>query len=255
MEHNSLESQGTEMGSDHSGTDNGVYNGPTGRSTGDGLAWIVSGFKLFKQDIGAWIITMIVGFLVALVFNLIPIVGSIVSMLLTYIWVGGLMLGCQAAYEGKAFELKYLFAGFSHQAARLIGLSVVVSVVSLVIGFTIMGSLYIDLLSNTGNPPEISATHLLLLLISMALMIPVMMAVWFAPALIVLQNMPLFEAMKASFMGCYKNVMPFLIYGVISLVLYILGSIPLLLGLLVVVPVMFASMYIAYRDVYLTPEI
>ena len=253
MDHNSSESQGGDMDIGQSRTDTWVYNGPSGRNTGDGMTWIADGFRLFKQDMGAWIITMIVGFLVALVFNLIPIVGSIVSMLLTYIWVGGLMLGCQAAYEGRPFELKYLFAGFSYQAGRLIGLSVIMSVVSLVVMFMIMGPVYIDILS--GNPPlEPTPKYWLSMLVGMALMIPVMMAVWFAPALIVLQNMPVVDAMKASFMGCYKNIMPFLVYGIVSLLLYILGSIPLLLGLLVVVPVMFASMYMAYRSVYLTEK-
>ena len=251
MDHNSSEIQNTEKDASQFHVETAVYSGPTGRSTGEGFEWIVGGFKLFKQDVGAWIITMIVGFLVALVFNLIPIVGSIVSMLLTYIWVGGLMLGCQAAHEGRPFELKYLFAGFSYQAGRLIGLSVITSVASIVVMFMIMGPMYIDLLS--GNPPlEPTPQYWLSMLMGVALMIPIMMAVWFAPMLIVLQDMPVWDAMKASFMGCYKNVLPFLVYGVVSLVLYIIGALPLLLGLLVVVPVILGSMYTAYRSVYLT---
>jgi uncharacterized membrane protein len=43
---------------------------------------------------------------------------------------------------------------------------------------------------------------------------------------------------------------PFLIYGIIMLVLSILATIPLGLGWLVLGPVAVASVYVAYRDIY-----
>jgi uncharacterized membrane protein len=45
-------------------------------------------------------------------------------------------------------------------------------------------------------------------------------------------------------------MLPFLLYGIVMIVLAILASIPLGLGLLVLIPVMLASMYTAYRDIY-----
>ncbi|GAC16500.1 BPSS1780 family membrane protein [Aliiglaciecola lipolytica] len=229
-----------------------VYSGPTGRPVGDGMTWISDGFSLFKQDIGMWIVTMIVGFIVAIVINIIPFIGSIISMFLTYIWVGGLMLGCQAAFDGKPFDIKYLFAGFSYRAGRLIGLSLLAAVVSIAIMFVAMGSMYMDLLAGNADASDMGVQFWLSFLVGMALMLPMVMAVWFAPALIVLQDMPVFAAIKESFLGCFKNVLPFLIYGIVMLVLYILGAIPLLLGLLIVVPLIFTSMYTSYRSIYLT---
>lgn len=228
------------------------YTGPSNRPVGDGMTWISEGFSLFKQDIGMWIVTMIVGFIVAMVINIIPFIGSFISMFLTYIWVGGLMLGCQAVSEGKPFDIKYLFAGFSYRAGSLIGLSAITAVMSLVIMFVAMGSMYMDLLTGEGNPEVMGVQFWLSFLVAMALMLPVIMTAWFAPALIVLQDMPVIEAMKASFIGCFKNVMPFLVYGIVMLVIYILGLIPLLLGLLVVVPLIFTSMFTSYRSIYLT---
>jgi uncharacterized membrane protein len=57
-------------------------------------------------------------------------------------------------------------------------------------------------------------------------------------------------AMKASFVGCLKNVLPFLFYGVIALVASAIASVPLLLGWLVLGPVLFISVYTGYRDIY-----
>ena len=58
--------------------------------------------------------------------------------------------------------------------------------------------------------------------------------------------------MKGSFMGCLKNILPFLVYGVIMFVLAIVASIPLALGWLVLGPMTVASVYAAYRDIYLS---
>jgi uncharacterized membrane protein len=56
--------------------------------------------------------------------------------------------------------------------------------------------------------------------------------------------------MKMSFSGCLKNILPFLLYGIIAMVLFILATIPIGLGLLVVVPMLTASIYTGYRDIY-----
>ena len=77
------------------------------------------------------------------------------------------------------------------------------------------------------------------------------MMIWFAPALVILNDMGAVEAMKRSFSGCIKNILPFLLYGVIAMVLVILGMIPLFLGLLVVIPVLTAAIYTSYKDIFL----
>jgi len=113
---------------------------------------------------------------------------------------------------------------------------------------------------------------LLAWLIALGLMVPVFMAVWFAPPLAVFNELGAFDALKASFLGCLKNIVPFLIYGLILFGFAILASIPLCLGWLVLAPVGFAtlaliplglgwlvlgpvigaSIYTSYRDIYFT---
>jgi uncharacterized membrane protein len=87
-------------------------------------------------------------------------------------------------------------------------------------------------------------------LVMFALLLPVVMAIWFAPPLVVFHKMGAFEAMKASFVGCLKNIVPFVVYGLIGLVLAIVASLLLMLGWLVLGPVLAASIYAAYRDIY-----
>jgi uncharacterized membrane protein len=56
--------------------------------------------------------------------------------------------------------------------------------------------------------------------------------------------------LKTSFAGCLKNIVPFLIYGLMMFLFAILATIPLMLGWLILGPVLFASFYTGYRDIF-----
>jgi uncharacterized membrane protein len=81
-------------------------------------------------------------------------------------------------------------------------------------------------------------------------MIPAVMAIWFAPALVVLNDFGVGDALATSFRACLKNFVPFLVYGAIFLGLAILASIPLMLGWLALAPTTVATVYTAYRDIF-----
>jgi hypothetical protein len=228
---------------------------PKSVSPGRGWGWIADGFGYFKKSPGAWIGAVVVWFVIVLVLNLIPLIGQLAFMLTAYVWMAGFMLGCRDQDEGKGFQFTHLFAGFSNKVGKLILLSVVVAVISMAVMFMTMGSMYFSMI--TGDPAasqEIMndfAGFWLSILFAMLIMLPLMMAIWFAPALIVLNDVSIGEAMKLSFIGCLKNIVPFLIYGVIGIILYVVAMIPLLLGLLVLGPVIIASIYVGYKDIFI----
>jgi uncharacterized membrane protein len=62
---------------------------------------------------------------------------------------------------------------------------------------------------------------------------------------------PPVEAMKASFRGCLRNWLPFLVYGVIAFILALLATLPAGLGWLVLLPVLTGSVYAGYKDIFL----
>jgi uncharacterized membrane protein len=88
------------------------------------------------------------------------------------------------------------------------------------------------------------------LLVFLLLYLPLVMAIWFAPALVVLRGVAPLDAMRLSFNGCMRNIVPFLLYGVVGVGLSIVATIPLLLGWLVLGPVTIASLYTSYCDIY-----
>ena len=61
----------------------------------------------------------------------------------------------------------------------------------------------------------LSEAAILTLMIGLALSIPVYMAIWFAPSLVALNDFEPVQALKTSFGACLKNIVPYLLYGVI----------------------------------------
>jgi uncharacterized membrane protein len=90
-------------------------------------------------------------------------------------------------------------------------------------------------------------------LVAAALAVPLVAAYWFAPALVVMNDLSPLAAMKASFVGCFRNFIPFLVYGIVMTFFAFIAMIPLGLGFLVWLPLAITSTYVAYRRIFTEP--
>jgi len=155
-------------------------------------------------------------------------------------------------------EVGHLFAGFRSRTGPLIGIGALYLGASVVIMLAVGLVMGVGMFTMMGADPQgavaAGMTMVLAMLVAMALLVPVVMAIWFAAPLVVFHGHGAVEAMKGSFAGCLKNVLPFLWYSVIFVALAFVASLPLMLGWLVLGPVLAASIYTAYRDIYLTPR-
>ncbi|OGA23260.1 MAG: hypothetical protein A3I02_02995 [Betaproteobacteria bacterium RIFCSPLOWO2_02_FULL_67_26] len=222
---------------------------------GRGWAWITEGFALFKKQPGMWIGIVLVLFVIMVVLSIIPVLGAIATFLLMPVFGGGMMLGCQSVERDGTLEMGHLFAGFKMQTGNLValgGLAVVgwIIVVLPVIAIVGTGAFFGAARGDAAGIGAIGGSFLLAVLVALALSILVYMALWFAPALVTLRGVAPVAALKQSFKGCLSNIVPFLVYGLVVFVLSILATIPLALGWLVLGPVLVASVYVAYRDIY-----
>ena len=222
---------------------------------GQGWTWIADGFGLFKKAPGMWIALVIVLLVILVVLAFIPLLGAVATFLLMPLFLGGLMLGCRALQGGGGLEVGHLFAGFKEHTGNLIVLGALaiggwVIVMLPVIAIVGAGAIFGMMRGDAAGVAAMGGSFVLAWLVAMALSIPIYMALWFAPALVVLRGLAPVAAVKESFFGCLKNIVPFLIYGIVMLVLGILAAIPLALGWLVLGPVAVASIYVAYRDIY-----
>jgi uncharacterized membrane protein len=230
------------------------------RPAGSGWSWIAEGWRAFMKAPGVWIAITLVMLVISIAAQFIPFIGPIALTVLTPVFVGGVMLGCRALDEGKELEFRHLFAGFQTQLGGLATLGAIYFGCVLAIGLLvalISGASMFAMMSGGGaqNPAMVAgamASMALAVLIGLALFVPVAMLLWFAPALVVLNQLSPVEALKQSWSGCLKNIVPYLVYGLVLLVLAIVATLPFGLGWLALGPVMAASIYTSYRDIYLS---
>lgn len=235
------------------------FHEPHRMPAGHGWLWLKRGFSMVFAYPVHWIGALLIWIVVNFAMNLIPVV-NVLSALSAAVFMGGIMLGAHEQENGIGFRIERLFAGFSNRfgALFLVGLFYMLGFIVVLLFMLVSLGGFFSLApgvwsgSATGLPPEPMLNPLtwLPVLLVFALVVPLVMAYWFAPALVILDRASPLRAMVMSFRACLRNILPFIVYGLVSIVLFILGAIPLLLGLLIVIPAVVASVYAAYRDIF-----
>ncbi len=204
-------------------------------ATLNGASWIVDGFKNFATSPFTWLLAVFLYLLMLGTLSMLPFV-SIISTIIAPIFMAGLMICAKQNKYNQQFSINNLFDGFRLNGGKLAGLGAIYFGMIILI-FMVFGAIMLVMVfSNVANiesladPSNFSANtvliFLLFLLIALAIMIPIIMAFWFAPALVIFHNIEIFDAIKLSFTGCMKNVMPYLIYSIVYIVVYLLAIIP-----------------------------
>jgi uncharacterized membrane protein len=234
------------------GVDGELIEGGRSVPAGRGWAWITEGFALFRESPGTWVLVILALFVILVALGFVPMLNMLTSLLYPA-FAGGLLLGCRALARGDELELAHLFEGFrSHpKPLLLVGLLYLVGLFALGVLAAMVLGVGFFLGSEDVDASTSPATVLLVGLMVAALAVPLVMAVWFAPALVVFHDLDATAAMKQSFSGCLRNIPAFLVYGIVALVLTVLASIPMMLGWLVLAPVLTASLFAGYRDIFL----
>lgn len=230
---------------------------PAGRTVDAGrpVEWLKRGWTLFLKNPGLWIAIAIIAMVIIVILSLVPLVGQLAVHFLTPILGAGLLVGCKSLSDGGELRIDHLFVGFKQNTGNLVlvGVYYLVGMVAImVVTFLVGGGAAVTggLMGHGAGAGVAFGGFLLAMLIMLVLMVPLVMAVWFAPALVIFHNVAPLSAMKASFAVCLRNMVPFLVYGVILFVLSVIAAIPLGLGFLVLLPVLIGAHYASYVDLF-----
>jgi uncharacterized membrane protein len=222
---------------------------------GHGWTWIVEAWNLFKRQPWMWIGMLVLVFLVNLAIAVIPLLGSLLVSVVWPLYTAGFAYCGRQLEEGREIELGHLFVGFRERFGTLVAVGAIYLVASFAVLLAVALVMGVSVFVFLGEAPDQSIaplTVVLVGLVAMALMLPLVMTIWFAPQLVLFHDAGALQSMRDSFFACLKNIMPFLVYGVIGLALFIVSAIPLLLGWLVFFPVIAITLYTSYRDVFFT---
>lgn len=249
-------------------------------AAGRGLRWLSEGVSLCLRAPGRWLLVMLIYLSIYVLLALLPIVGTLLTVLTGPLLLAGLMAFAHGLDTRDDRRLGQMFDGFRRQRGRLflLGLSYLLLVIATVTATLLVG-LAMDgegLLRTPGPLPDDMIPLLIgLSMLFAALFLPVAMACWFAPMLVFFSGQTLGQALRASLSASLRNWLPLLVYGLALLVAGL--ALLLLLTLLVVLAksvgplallilpllvlaglvgyaVYTASLYQSYKDLF-SPEV
>lgn len=225
-----------------------------------GWMWIKHGYWLFKKNPLLWMVLTSIGVVGIFGISTIPLIGDPLSTLLFPALLAGYMLGCHALAQGEDLELAHLLAGFQQHAQKLITLGGINLVVQLLIlgvmmltGGATLVSIMMDSKAGAEDPAVLMQAMTgagLAILLGATLFSVLLMAMQFAPMLVIFGKMAPLPAMKTSLRAFLRNMIPLTMYGLLLLPFAILASLPMMLGWLVLLPVIITSLYAIYRDLF-----
>jgi uncharacterized membrane protein len=221
-----------------------------------GTAWLAEGWRLFRGAPMAWIALSAGWMVITLALVFLPLVGPVVANLLQPAFFASFALAAAKQSAGGRIEMGDLFAGFRRPLRPLVNIGAMLLLAELAI-FLAMSLLGLPGVGKAeGEAPTIAEYVAALqgkewiLLVGLALTAIVKGALWFAPALLAFHDLPTAHAVRWSVFAALSNLGAMVVYGAALTVAFVAGILPWGLGLLVVIPVMVASTYAGYSDVF-----
>ena len=229
---------------------------------GHGLGWLVKAWAMFAAQPLLWMVAFVSVVGIFFFMGMIPLV-SFAAPIIVPILNGGVALMARKQDRNENASYEDIFAGFNEKAGPLAGIGLVnlgagfvivlVAVVIIAMGggaALVSQGLNSDSMDFPYLMTAMMPTMLFMILVVTTLYFVVLSAVWFAPALVMLNGLSVVEALTVSFKAVLSNFLPFLVYGVISMIIGFLASIPMFLGWILFMPVIMASNYVAYKDIF-----
>jgi hypothetical protein len=242
---------------------------------GRGLRWLVEGFVIFRNR-AALLCFLVLGYwLTMAVVSAIPLVGQPAGFLLIPAFSVSLMNACRLIDRKEPLPPQVLFSGFHRNLQTLLVLGVIYVLALLaILGLSALfdgGLLFrVFVMGEALAREALGQTSLLIAAqLTCVLLIPVVLAFWFAPVLAAWHDMSAGKSLFFSLVACLRNWRPFLLYtlaiGVIGAVVPrlingLLGAgdsdsqlLPTMISImlsLVLLPTLYASFYISYREIF-----
>jgi hypothetical protein len=242
-----------------------------------GVAWLRDAYRMVSSARLPWLLLLFSYYGVLFGIDFIPFIGQIAAPILKPVFAVGFLAAAWSQERGGTPEPKQLFQGFRSNLWALIPLGVV-----LVAGITlaVLGTALVDdgkLLDVLSGKVKVDDALLAdvqvqyAMLFAAACALPVMLALWFAPALVVFQDCSAPVALRSSLIAALANWKPIAVYGLLVfffggvvpgvatavIALVVPASVAFTIALVLLLPYLFlfiatlhVSDYVSYRDIF-----
>lgn len=219
-----------------------------------GAQWIADGWALFRLHPWIWIALGVINLVVSLILESIPY-ASALNAVFAVLWTGGMCVAAERCRTTGLVRIADVTEGMRAKLQPLFAAGVFAFLITIICDLT--GGSVADgfsLLLKTVPSHQISGVWQdvpwLYVLVYVVAAVGGTMALWLAPPLIVLTDAAPVDALKQSFEAACRNMWPTLIYGLIVAGLAIASIVTLGLGLLVILPLIYLSTFVACREIF-----
>jgi hypothetical protein len=220
-----------------------------------GLGWLAESFRLFRRAPLVWIGLCAGWMTITLGLVLVPLVGGVIANFLQPVFFASFAIAAFKQVAGETVVMGDLFTGFRRNVRALINLGAILLLLQIAI-FALMALLGLPLSGPEDRNITIRQYFEIfdgkewILLVGFLLTVIVKGAFWFAPPLIAFHGMSTMHAIRWSVYAALANIGAMAAYGAVLMLLFLAGTIPWALGLLVVIPMMAISSFVGYREVF-----
>ncbi len=219
------------------------------------FAWLHQGWTMFLANPGVWIGSTVLLLVILMAISIVPLFGQISAHLLAPLFGAGMVQICRHLRDGQQPEVADLFAGFRHNTGSLVMVGVFFAVgifgLAFIAFLLVSGGVLGGVITGKIAGLSIALGGVMLAgIIVLLLSVPVIMATWFAPALVFFHDMKPAAAMRASFDAGAKNWLAMVIFGIFLIVSLFFAMLPLGLGLVLLLPIFSGAVYASYRDIF-----
>ena len=234
-----------------------------------GFDWVKNGTELLRGNFGRWFILFLVYLILAL-FSTVHVFSSLLFFIFHPILWGGIFLAAVATLAKLEWSVSILFEPLKKHSSELFKLGAIITGINYLIAMILISHLstlvdiqQLDQLLNTmrktddASPvieffsdPVLLKEITLAFLIALLVALPLTMAGWFAPVLIMERRKTALQALRISFQACTANFMPFLVYGLVGFVLMLFVVMSMYIALIFIGPLFFTSYYSSYIDIF-----
>lgn len=219
------------------------------------LQWLAAGWRLFIGNPGVWLAQTLIFIVVLSALGFVPFIGWAAAPVALPVLVGGMVAGANAQAAGERLRVDHLFDGLRLHAANLLlvggfhlfGALIAAMIAAAIGGSAVLTGMLVGAFAGMGLAAGGVMFGVLVFTVLWGLL---MMALWFAPALVMLQDVAPLDAMKLSARACFHNLLTFIVFAAMLYVLVWVAMLPAGLGIFVLVPVLAGALQAAWRDTF-----
>ena len=223
-----------------------------------GASWMGGGWDLFRRRPAIWSGFALGWIAITLGLFLVPFVGGVIANFLQPIFFASFAVAARKQLAGERIEMRDFFSGFRRNARPLANIGALLLIAGMgiyllmeVLGLpTAAGAAAGAMPDFTDYFQQFETEDWLILLLGFTLLAALKGALWFAPALLAFHDLTTTHAIRWSIYAALSNIGAMFVYGAALVIVFFVAIIPWGLGLALAIPVMLASTYIGYADVF-----